>query len=81
MQGARAAFDAVKPLLAKKDPSLATGIDTQFAAVETALAPYKPGGTFVLYTALTAADTKALAPSIDVLAEPLSKVGKKVVSA
>ena len=32
------------------------------------------------YTALTEADTKALAQAIDALAEPLSKVGKQVVS-
>ena len=32
------------------------------------------------YTALTDADTKALAQVIDALAEPLSKVGKEVVN-
>ena len=33
------------------------------------------------YTALTDADTKALAQVIDSLAEPLSQVGKQVVGA
>jgi iron uptake system component EfeO len=80
VQGAQAAFDAVKPILEKKDPDLAADIDGKFAAVTAALAPYRTGTTFVAYTALTDADTKALAQVIDALAEPLSKVGKEVVS-
>ncbi len=80
VQGAQAAFDAVKPILAARDPELAADIDAKFAAVTAALAPYRTGTTFVAYTALTDADTKALAQAIDALAEPLSKVGKQVVS-
>jgi iron uptake system component EfeO len=80
VQGSQAAFDAVKPILEKKDPELAAEIDAKFAAVTAALAPYKTGTTFVAYTALTDADTKALAQVIDALAEPLSQVGKQVVS-
>ncbi len=79
VQGAQAAYDAVKPILEKKDPDLATEIDAKFAAVTAALQPYKTGTTFVAYTDLTEADTKALAQVIDSLAEPLSKVGKQVV--
>jgi iron uptake system component EfeO len=80
VQGSQAAFDAVKPILAAKDPELVADIDAKFAAVTAALAPYRTGTTFVAYTALTDADTKALAQVIDALAEPLSKVGKQVVS-
>jgi iron uptake system component EfeO len=79
--GAQAAFDAVKPILAKKDAALASDIDAKFAAVTAALAPYKTGTTFVAYTDLTQDDTKALAQVIDALAEPLSQVGKQVVGA
>jgi iron uptake system component EfeO len=79
VQGAKAAFDAVKPILEKQDPTLAADIDTKFTAVDAALAPYKTGTTFVAYTALTSDDTKALAQAIDALAEPLSQVGKQVV--
>ena len=80
VQGAQAAFEAVKPILEEKDPELAADVDAKFAAVTTALAPYRTGTTFVPYTALTDADTKALARVIDALAEPLSKVGKEVVN-
>ena len=81
VQGSQAAFDSVKPLLTgAKNTALATQIDTRFAAVTAALVPYRSGTTFVAYTELTTADTKALSQAIDSLAEPLSKVAKQVVS-
>jgi iron uptake system component EfeO len=79
VQGAEAAYGAVKPILEKKNPKLAADIDAKFAAVYTALQPYKTGDTYVSYTALTDDDTKALSQAIDALAEPLSKVSKQVV--
>jgi iron uptake system component EfeO len=48
--------------------------------VNQALAPYRRGDRLVLYTALTKADTRKLAQSIDALAEPLSKVSAQIVS-
>jgi iron uptake system component EfeO len=79
VQGAEAAYDAVKPILQKKSPALVSELNTKFAAVYTALQPYKTGTTYVAYTDLTKDDTKALAQVIDSLAEPLSKVSKQVV--
>ncbi len=79
VQGAKAAFDAVKPILEQKDPKLAADVEDGFAAVDAALAPYRTGTTFVAYTVLTRDDTRALAQVIDALAEPLSRVGKQVV--
>jgi iron uptake system component EfeO len=80
VDGAQAAFEAVKPILEQKNPELASEIDAKFAAVTSALAPYKTGTTFVSYTDLTKPDTKALSTVIDALAEPLSQVGKQVVN-
>ena len=80
VQGSQAAYEAVKPLLAAKNATLASQIDTRFAAVTAALEPYRSGTTFVPYTNLTSADTKALSQVIDALAEPLSKVAKQIVS-
>jgi iron uptake system component EfeO len=80
VQGAEAAYDAVKPILQKKSPQLVTELDAKFAAVYAALQPYKTGAaTYVAYTDLTKDDTKALSQAIDSLAEPLSKVSKQVV--
>jgi iron uptake system component EfeO len=79
VEGAKAAFDAVKPLLTGSNAALASQIDARFAAVDTALAGYKAGTGYVLYTALTSTDTKMLSQAIDALAEPLSKVAKQIV--
>ena len=79
VRGAEAAYDAVKPILQKKNPQLVTELDARFAAVYTALQPYGSGTTYVAYTDLTQDDTKALSQVIDALAEPLSKVSKQVV--
>ncbi len=79
VDGARAAFAAVRPLVAAPRPQLARLIDRQFAAVASALAPYRRGATFVSYTELDRADTRRLSRAIDALAEPLSQVGAIVV--
>ncbi len=81
VEGAQAAFDAVKPILVVKDAALAATIDERFADVYSTLAPYGSGSTFTPYDQLTKDDTKKLSLSIDALAEPLSQVAKKVVSA
>jgi iron uptake system component EfeO len=75
VQGAKAAFDSVRDLVAARRPTLAKEIDGRVADVETALGPYRTDTGFVAYTALAKADTRALSRSIDALAEPLSEVG------
>jgi iron uptake system component EfeO len=78
VQGAKAAFDSVKPLLVQQDPQLAKEIDQRFADVEDTLRPYRRGDGFVLYGELTEQDKRQLAQSIDALAEPLSQVAAVV---
>ena len=80
VQGSQAAFDSVKPLLTGKNAALATRSTRASPRSTAALAPYRTGTTFVAYTNLTDADTKALSQVIDALAEPLSKVAKQIVS-
>ncbi len=79
VKGAEAAYDAVKPILQKKNPQLVTELDAKFGGVYTALASYGSGTNYVAYTDLTKADTKKLSQAIDALAEPLSQVSKQVV--
>jgi iron uptake system component EfeO len=74
VEGAEAAFEAVKPLLDETDPELAGEIEADFKAVFAELEPYRQGNGFVSYTELTKADTRKLARSIDTLAEKLSQV-------
>ena len=74
VQGAKAAYDSVKPLLQQQNPQLAKEIDQRFNEVLDTLQPYRRGDGFVLYNELTQQDKRQLAQSIDALAEPLSQV-------
>jgi iron uptake system component EfeO len=83
VDGAKAGFDAVRPIVAKKDAQLAKTIDARFAAMTAELDQYRdesdPSG-YVSYTKLTNAQTRELSRAVDALAEPLSRVGAIVVS-
>jgi len=81
VEGAEAAFEAVKPLLDETDPELSGEIEADFKMVFAALEPYRQGNGFVPYTELTKADTRKLAQSIDTLAEKLSQVPAAIASA
>jgi iron uptake system component EfeO len=78
VQGSKAAFDAVNPILKQVDPSLSSEIEQQFADVEAALGPYRRGNGFVSYGELTEQDKRKLSQSIDALAEPLSQVAARI---
>jgi iron uptake system component EfeO len=82
VDGAEAAFAAVKPMLAARQAALATELTRRFTDVDTALAVHK-GGTgaynYVSYEKLTPPDTRKLSAAVDALAEPLSQVAKVVV--
>jgi iron uptake system component EfeO len=80
VEGSQVAFEAVAPLMEKKNPKLVKEIEAEFEAVYAALKPYEtevwPG--FVLYTELNKADTRKLAQVIDTLAENLSLVPAQI---
>jgi iron uptake system component EfeO len=80
VEGSQVAFEAVAPLVPKNEQSLVKEIEGEFEDVYAALKPYEttkwPG--FVLYTALTKADTRKLAQVIDALAENLSRVPAQI---
>ncbi len=80
VQGARAAYEIVAPILRQTQPDLARTVAAEFAKVDAALAPYKQGDRFTRYDDLTQADTRKLSQAIDALAEPLSRVPAKVVA-
>jgi iron uptake system component EfeO len=80
VDGANAAYGAVRPIVAGADTRLARTIDRRFEAVARALAKHRQGSSFVSYRALTSSDTRALSRAVDALAEPLSHVAAIVVS-
>ena len=80
VDGAKQAFESVEAIVAKKDAGLVTELDTAFDALQAELDQYKQGNGFVLYTALTPAQVKALAAKVEALSEPLSELTSAVVS-
>jgi iron uptake system component EfeO len=81
VEGAEAAFEAVKPLLDESDPELSGELEADFKAVFAELQPYRQGNGFVSYTELTQTDTRKLARAIDALAEKLSQVPAAIATA
>jgi len=71
--GARAAFAAIRPPLARRDPALRDQIDRRFGVVDRALARHRRGDGYVAYTALGRPAVRELAQDIDALAEPISR--------
>jgi high-affinity iron transporter len=80
VQGARAAFDAIRPALAGKDPDLAFEIERRFGLVDAALRPHERAGGFVPYTDLQKPQIRRLSEVIDALAEPLSRAPARALS-
>ncbi|MFS0917664.1 iron uptake system protein EfeO [Brevibacillus sp. 179-C 1.1 NHS] len=75
VEGAHEIYKVLKPAVTAKDPALATEIEARFADLDKALAPYRKGDGYVLYTELKEDQVKKLSQSLDALAEPLSKMG------
>lgn len=80
VEGAYEAYLAVKPIIADRASGLDTELSKRFGDVTDKLKTYKTGrgGTYISYTALTPADTRALADLVDSLGVPLSKVAAAV---
>ncbi len=81
--GAKAAYVAVRPIVERRNPTLAKTIDARFTAMDRELDGFRdasePSG-YVIYTTLTDAQIRGLSRKVDALAEPLSQVGAIVVS-
>ncbi len=80
VEGARAAFDAIRPALAGKDADLVAEIERRFGLVDAALRPHETAGGFVPYTALDKPQVRRLSEVIDALAEPLSQAPARALS-
>ncbi|MEU9127262.1 iron uptake system protein EfeO [Kitasatospora sp. NPDC048540] len=79
VEGAKKAYDLLKPVAAEKDAELAKTLDGEFAAIQTLLAKYKQGDVYTSYDKVTEAERKTFADSVNALAEPLSKLAAAVV--
>ncbi|WP_417217339.1 iron uptake system protein EfeO [Arthrobacter sp.] len=80
VDGARIAYEDLKPLLAENDKDLDQSLAKNFADVQSLLDQYKKGNGFAYYTELTQSQVKELGAAVDALAEPLSKLTAAVVN-
>ncbi|GAA2199055.1 iron uptake system protein EfeO [Sinomonas flava] len=80
VDGAKAAYEALKPALVRSDAALVADLDAKFAAVDSGLGKHAAGEGFVAYTELTPAQVHELAGLVDALGEPLSKLTAAVAA-
>ena len=79
VDGARIAFEALKPALEVKDPDLAATLTARFAKLQTVLDQHRVGTGFTLYTDLDDGEIKELADAVNALGEPLAELTAAVV--
>ncbi|MFB7664380.1 iron uptake system protein EfeO [Kitasatospora sp. NPDC056138] len=80
VEGAKKAYELLKPVAAEKDADLAKTLDGEFAAIEALLAKYKQAdGTYTSYDKVGQSEQKAFSDAVNALAEPLSKLAAAVV--
>ena len=83
LNGSKAAYAALIPLIQNGHADLITQLDEKFTTVQQALDQHKggdpTGNGYVLYTSLTPDNTRGLSTTVDALAEPLSTVAAVVI--
>ena len=79
VDGARVAFDGLRPILKTKDAELDTQIDAKFVALQGLLDSHRSGDGFKYYNELSAAEVKQLSDAVNALSEPLSQLAAAVI--
>ncbi|MCG2621503.1 cupredoxin domain-containing protein [Arthrobacter sp. I2-34] len=79
VDGARIAYEDLKPLLAGSGTELDASLAKNFAALQQLLDQHRKGEGFVYYDELTEAQVKELSSAVDALSEPLSRLTAAVV--
>jgi iron uptake system component EfeO len=74
VDGARVAYEGLRPILQQRDPALDTQLDTRFTALQAQLDRQRSGDGFKLYDEVGKSDVKKLSDAVNALAEPLSKL-------
>ncbi len=81
VDGAKDAFDLLKPELEKTDPELADEVEQRFNDLYAALDKYKvKGDVYENYAKLNQQQRRELSQKVDALALPLAQIGGKIVT-
>ena len=79
IDGAKVAYENVRPILEKKNGKLSKNIESKFAAVQALLDKHKSGDEFKSYKELSETEVRELSDAVGALAEPLSELTAAVV--
>ncbi|MFJ5927093.1 iron uptake system protein EfeO [Kitasatospora sp. NPDC092948] len=80
VEGARQAYELLKPVAAENDPTLSKTLDTEFEKITDLLAKYRQAdGTYTSYDKVTDNERKTFSDAVNALGEPLSKLAAAVV--
>ena len=79
VDGARVAWEGLRPILKKRDAALDAQVQLRFSQLQKLLDQHKKGDGFVYYDTLTKAQVKELSDAVNALSEPLSKITAAVV--
>lgn len=79
IDGARIAYEDLKPLLSDSDAELDASLQQKFDELQKLLDQHKVGEGFVFYDKLSRAQVQELSAAVDALAEPLSRLTAAVV--
>lgn len=79
IEGAKKAYELLRPVAAENDKALADTLDKEFADMEKELDKYREGDGFVSYDTVGEDERKNLSDAVNSLAEPLSKLAAAVV--
>jgi iron uptake system component EfeO len=80
VDGARVAYEGVKPIVEQNDPELAQTLDDRFAELQALLDTHRTDDGFVYYDELTPEQVRELANAVNALSEPLSQLTAAVLS-
>jgi iron uptake system component EfeO len=79
IDGAKVAYEGLRPILKSRDPQLDQRIGQRFAALQKLLDQRRSGDGFVTYDKLTPIQVKQLSDAVNALSEPLSQLTAAVV--
>ena len=80
VDGARVAFDTVRPIVTQKDAELEATLDERFGQLQALLDQHRQGEGFVAYTDLSDEQVRELSDAVTALSEPLSELTAVVVA-
>jgi iron uptake system component EfeO len=80
VDGARKAYQVLRPVVAQTDPELAETLQDRFAELQGLLDQHREGAGFSSYEELTPDQVKALSDAVNALSEPLAQLAAAVSS-